>query len=375
MARLDARWLPSGRSGLAAMARAIQRAEHNIQLQTYIFQNDASGLKILSALCEAASRSVRVRVLVDAFGSMGLSASFFAPLVEMGGQVRFFNRLHPLRIVYRNHRKTLIADRSLAVVGGFNIGREYDGDGVEQGWCDLGLYVNSVAVSGELAATFDRLFILADDRPRRFARLRRGEERQRVSFDGVDLLLNGPGRGRNPLKSALLRDLAKAGSIRIATPYFLPTWGLRRRLMKRARQGDKVQLLLPGKTDVKLALHAGQSLYARLLNAGVEILEYQPQILHAKLILANGAVYVGSANFNTRSLHIDYELMLRIKVPELVEQAIGLFDALAEHARVIDRDDWSRQQGLWRGFKQRLSYYFMARLDPLVARWLWKDEA
>lgn len=374
MIRLGARWLPSGRSGLAAMVRAIQRAEHNIQLQIYIFQNDPTGLQICSALQDAAARGLRVRVLVDAFGSMGLPATFFDSLLELGGQVRFFNPLNPRRIVYRNHRKILVVDRSLAIVGGFNIGREYDGDGIESGWCDLGLEVNSNVVAGELAGTFDRMFVLADDRPRRFARLRRAEERQQLSFDGVDVLLSGPGRGSNPLKSALLRDLSKAGSIRIITPYFLPTWGLRRRLMKRARLGDRVQLLLPARSDVKLALHAGQSLYARLLRAGVEILEYQPQILHAKLVLANGAVYVGSANFNTRSLHIDYELMLRIEVPEIVEQAEGLFDALVEHSRTIDLAAWRRQQGLWRGLKQRLSYYLIARLDPLVARWLWKDQ-
>jgi cardiolipin synthase A/B len=374
MSSFDFRWLPSGRSGLAAIASAIDGAQRNIQLQTYIFHNDATGLQIRSALERAAHRGVRVRLLVDAFGSLSLSSDHFRDLSNAGGQVRFFNPLHPRRLVYRNHRKILIADRRLAIVGGFNIGREYDGDGIESGWCDLGLKIHGSTVAGELAGAFDRMFVLADDRPRRFARLRRAQERRRIRMDGMELLLSGPGVGRNPLKSALLRDLSKTGPIRICTPYFLPTWGLRRRLMKRARQGDQVQLLLPGKSDVKMAQYAGQSLYRRLMRAGVEVLEYQPQILHAKLFLANDAVYVGSANFNTRSLHIDYELMLRIEVPELVKQAVGLFDALAEHAHRIEPDHWRRQQGLWRGFKQRLSYYVMARLDPLVARWLWRDE-
>ncbi len=369
----DFRWLTSGGSGLAAITRAIERSKRSIQLQTYIFQNDVTGSRVCSALEQAAHRGVRVRLLVDAFGALHLSRDFFRGLQAAGGRVHFFNPLHPRRLVYRNHRKVLIADRSLAIIGGFNIGQEYDGDGIASGWCDLGVEINNSTVAGELAGSFDRMYVLAHDRPPRFVRLRRAEERQRLRFDGVEVLLNGPGRGRNPLKSALLRDLSRPGSIRICTPYFLPTWGLRRRLMKRARLGDKVQVLLPARSDVKLAQYAGQSLYRRLLRSGVEVLEYQPQTLHAKLFVTDDAVYVGSANFNTRSLHIDYELMLRIEVPEVVEQAVGLFDALSEHAERMDQARWRHQQSLLQGFKQRLSYYIMARLDPLIARWLWRD--
>lgn len=158
----------------------------------------------------------------------------------------------------------------------------------------------------------------------------------------------------------------------ILSPYFLPPWSLRRRLMKRARLGARVRLLLPGKSDVALAWHASRSIYPRLLRAGVEILEYQPQVLHGKLVIADEAVFVGSANLNTRSLHIDYELMLRLKDPDVRRAAQEFFDHHAQHAQPMDRQRLRRDSDLWTRLRQRLSYWIMARLDPLVARWLWR---
>jgi cardiolipin synthase A/B len=106
------------------------------------------------------------------------------------------------------------------------------------------------------------------------------------------LLLSGPGRGGSPFKRALRRDLARAKSVQIIVAYFLPYWSIRRDLTRIARRGGSVQLILPGKCDVLVSQLAGQSLYRRFLKAGVQIYEYQPQVLHAKLIIADNIVYV-----------------------------------------------------------------------------------
>ncbi|MGY6553395.1 MAG: phospholipase D-like domain-containing protein [Wenzhouxiangella sp.] len=365
------RLLPSGAAGLSAMRELLERAGRSIQLQTYIYRDDRAGRELREGLIEAARRGVRVRVLVDAVGSFSLGPDFFAQLAAAGGNMRVFNPLSRGRFSHRNHRKVLVCDREHAVVGGFNIGDEYAGDGVEQGWMDMGL-----ALSGELAAAlaaaFDRLYVMADQRPLRFRRLRGAEERRLVDCTAGRLLLGGPGRGANPLKAELLRELGRAEDIAIVSPYFLPPWSLRRRLMKRARQGARVRLLLPGKSDVAMALHASRSIYPRLLRAGVEILEYQPQVLHGKMIIADQQVFIGSANFNTRSLHIDYELMLRLGEAELQAEALALFDDHAARAQRIDFERLRRDNGLWTRLLQKLSYWVMARLDPLVARWLWR---
>lgn len=364
-------WLATGGEGIDALVQAIEQARRSVQLQTYIFRDDETGARVRAALTDASRRGVRVRVLVDALGSYSLPEDFFQPLLAAGGQVRQFNPIHLFRLSYRNHRKALICDRQLAVVGGFNIGDEYAGDGVDQGWRDLGLKLSGL-VAAELALAFDRMFVLAGQSTRRFARLRPSRERLQVGNHRCSLLLGGPGVGRNPLKKRLYADLAKARSIRIVSPYFLPTWPLRRRLMKLARTGGRVQLILPAKSDVALAKHASQALYARLLRAGVEIHEYQPQVLHAKLVSTDRMAMVGSANFNTRSLHIDYELMLRLTEDDHVRWAQDYCDALLQHCQRIELGQWRRSRTLLDGLRQRFSYWVMARLDPLLAGWLWR---
>ena len=144
---------------------------------------------------------------------------------------------------------------------------------------------------------------------------------------GGQIILSGPGRGFSRLKRALKADLKNAGQVQIMAAYFLPTHRLRVFLMRLAKRGVKVQLMLPGKSDVMLSQWASQRLYARLLNAGVEIYEYQPQVLHGKMIIIDDAVYVGSANLDTRSLHINYELSLRLENPSLAEAARQEFAA------------------------------------------------
>lgn len=369
--RIQLRWLKTGQAGLEAMVQAIDGARHSVKLQTYIFSDSEIAQRILAALVGAAERGVRVRVLIDAVGSFSLPAAFFDELTGRGGEYRVFNPLHPRRFLYRNHRKSLICDGETAIVGGFNIAQEYAGDGVVHGWRDLGLELRAPLVVA-LEQSFDSLYARASLKPRHFAWLRRARESDRIKALPGELLLSGPGRRPNPLKRSLLRDISRADRVRIITPYFLPTWGLRRRLMKRARLGVHVQLLLPALSDVPLAQAAGRLLYGRLLRAGVDIREYQPQILHSKLLILDDAVYVGSANFNTRSLHIDYELMVRIENTPLRVEADAIFDDCLTHSQAISLDAWRQQRGLWDRLVQRFAYFLMARVDPLVAGWLWK---
>ncbi len=212
----------------------------------------------------------------------------------------------------------------VAFVGGFNIASDYDGDGVTRGWFDLGLRTTG-PLAAQLAATFEEMFERADFQHKRFMRLRKTTARKVVLTPNEQLLLSGPGRGRSPIKRALKNDLGRATNVQIMVAYFLPTWRIRRDLVRVARRGGTVQLILPGKSDVLISQLAGQSLYRRLLKAGVQIYEYQPQILHAKLIIADDIVYVGSANLDQRSLNINYELMVRFDQKALADAARAMF--------------------------------------------------
>ncbi len=154
----------------------------------------------------------------------------------------------------------------------------------------------------------------------------------------------------------------------IASAYFLPSRGFRRLLYRAARRGHPVDLLLAGHSDVPLAQLAAERLYGRLLARGVRVHEYQPQILHAKLLFTDKVAYVGSANLDRRSLHINYELLLRFTWPELVADARSWFAQRLLAAQPLDRSTLKMRRGPWRRLLSWLAYYLLARLDPLVAR-------
>ena len=364
-------WLRSGREIFTAMLAAIGAAQHSVCLETYMFASGQPGESFRDALVRARQRGVQVRVLVDAFGSMGLAAAFWKPLRAAGAEVRHFNPLFLNRLGIRNHRKLLVCDGQVALIGGFNISPEYDGDGVTRGWCDLGLMVGG-PLPGRLAETFGQMFERADFQHKRFMRLRKSVARRLLPTPNELLLLSGPGRGRNPLTRALRTDLRQASSVQIMVAYFLPTWRIRRELTRIARAGGNVQLMLPGKSDVLISQLAGQSLYRRLLRAGVKIYEYQPQVLHAKLMIVDDFVYAGSANLDPRSLNINYELMVRFNQPKMAEEARRIFTDRLEHCRQIRLDEWRKGRTIWRRLRQRWAYWLLVRIDPYVARRQWR---
>jgi cardiolipin synthase len=354
------------------MLAAIDAARESVRLETYIYAPGALGDRFRAALIRAAQRGVRVRMMADALGSVTLPSSYFKPLQDAGGEARWFNPLSWSRAGIRDHRKLLVCDDRIAFVGGFNITNEYDGDGVTAGWRDVGLRLDG-SLASQLRRAFDEMFERAVfERKRRRLRLPLFGRLKRRRHTDEQLLLSGPSWGGSPIKNSLRRDLATAGSAQIVTAYFLPTWRLRRQLNRIARNGGRVQLILAGKSDVTVSQLAARSLYRRFLKAGVEIYEYQPQVLHAKLIIANDAVYVGSANLDQRSLNINYELMVRFQQPEVTAQAQEVFQTILAHSRRITLEEWNRSRSLWRTLKQHWAYFLLARIDPYLARRQWR---
>jgi cardiolipin synthase len=364
---LGFQWLRTGREAFAAMFAAIDQAQGCVRLETYIYADSHLGRLFRDRLLAARQRGVRVKVLVDAFGSVELQDGFWQELRSAGAECRWFNPLSLRGFGFRDHRKLLVCDEVIAFVGGFNVADEYHGDGVEAGWCDHGMAITNELVTGFVQA-FENMFDMADMQYRPFTRLRKSVARQKLRESVGEMLLTGPGRGFNPYKRALHLDLKQARRVHIVCAYFLPTWNIRRMLGRVARRGGVVQLILPGKSDVALAQKAAHGLYQGLMRNGVEIYEYQPQVLHAKLIIADHAVYVGSANLDARSLNINYEIMVRMHTPALAAEAREVFAEDLRHSRRLDPEVWRKSRSLWTKFKERCAYWMLARLDPYLAR-------
>jgi len=363
-----ASWLPDGDTAFRRMLAAIAEAQTSVRLEMYIFAAGAPGDQFREALRAAAVRAVRVQVLVDGFGAKELPADYWKTVAAAGGDVRVFNPLSLDRIAIRNHRKLLVVDDHVAVVGGFNIAPEYAGDGVAHGWCDLGLELRGPAVAA-LAATFDLLFAHHGFRHPLLSRWSRTKLRRALQAHGREAVLaTGPGLGPNLFRRRLLEDLGQARDVAIIAAYFVPGLRLRRALRRVVRRGGRVQLVLAGRTDVPMVQAAGRAFYGGLLRAGVGIAEYQPQILHAKLAIVDRAVYVGSANLDARSFGINYEVVVRIEDARLATEGRALMALVLARAQAIERSDWLRGRTWWVRLRQWGARFLLTTVDPWLAR-------
>ncbi|HVY63566.1 MAG TPA: phosphatidylserine/phosphatidylglycerophosphate/cardiolipin synthase family protein [Gammaproteobacteria bacterium] len=360
-------WHGTGQDLLSASLEAIASARSSVDMETFTFRDSEIGRRFREALTAAAQRGVRVRLLVDAFGSFGLRRNYFAGLAAAGGAMRWFNELRFASRHFRDHRKLLVVDEAVAFLGGCNIAKEYWGDGITAGWRDGGVGVRG-PVAAVLAAEFAEQWKRAADGRWRFPAPRLRRRAEVVRAGEVEVLLIRPGLGPNPLRQALRADLATAKDVAITSAYFLPSHRLRRSLAQAAARGARVRVLLAGRSDVPLMQLASRSLYRRLLRRGVEIWEYEPQVLHAKRIVIDDIVYVGSSNLDPRSLRINFEIMLRIRDGALAATARGQFEEeLARYSRQITRDRLHGRRSWWLRFTQRVAYWLFVRLDPELA--------
>jgi cardiolipin synthase len=195
----------------------------------------------------------------------------------------------------------------------------------------------------------------------------RGLRIERPPLDRPALLTSGPAFGGASMRRILYADLEHARRVDIITAYFAPTWGLRRRLQRGAKRRT-VRLVLPGKSDVPILRLAGQHLYMRLLRGGVQIFEYQPQVLHAKLLVIDDVVYVGSCNLDTRSLRINFELLIRIPDSAVAAQARQLVDADIARSANIHVDEWEKSSGWWRKVTRSFAFWLAIRFDMILVR-------
>jgi len=364
-------WLRTGNEAFAEMLKAIEAAKSSIRLEMYIVTASPVAIKFRDALSEACQRGVRVHLLVDALGSITLSESFWDNFRKSGGHFRWFNRLSHGNWGVRNHRKSLVCDEKVAFVGGFNIAPEYEGDGMAAGWRDLGIKLTG-PIACHLAEAFDQMFALAESKQSALARLFKPRQQKTVKVPSAELLLSAPGRVHNPLKRALRLDLERARSVQIICAYFLPTWRIRRELHRIARQGGRVRLILPCKCDVALSRLAARSFYRGMMQAGIEIYEYQPQVLHAKMFIIDDVAYTGSCNLDARSLYLNYELLVRLAEPKVVEEARTIFSADLQHCEKMDLARWKKTRTFWDQLKGRWAHFILARLDPYFSRKQWR---
>ncbi len=365
--------LDTGPRRLDALLALIDGARVSLRILYYIYADDATGRRVNAALAAAARRGVRVMLIVDGFGSEG--DAFFEPLREAGVSVCRFSPRFGRRYLLRNHQKLALADaetndghQARIIIGGFNIEDDYFGTPKEQAWRDLGLLLEGPAAA-RMAGYFDALEegIRTGGRVRRLNKaLARWSER-----DGrLRWLIGGPTRHLSPWARAIRADMRHARRIDIIAGYFTPSPTVLRRLDRAGRRRAEVRVVTAARSDNNVTIAASRFTYAGLLRKGVRIFEYAATKLHTKLYVVDDATWVGSANFDMRSLFINMELMLRIEDAAFAAHVRGYVDGEIAQSNEVTVAAYRAATGWWQRTKQFVAYLLTAVADPAISRGL-----
>ncbi|MFF7760096.1 phospholipase D-like domain-containing protein [Streptomyces griseorubiginosus] len=335
-----------------AMLGAIRSARHTIDMMTFVYWRGEIARDFAAALADRARAGVRVRLLLDGFGAKEIEPSLLDLMDTAGVQVAWFRKpvwLSPFKQNHRCHRKALIVDEHTAFTGGVGIAEEWCGDARHPGeWRDTHVQVRGPAVDG-IAAAFaqnwaechDELF---DDRDR-------FTEHRQAGSSVVQVVRGSASIGWQDMQTLIRVMLASAEErFRLATAYFAPDTYFVDLLCDTARRGVRVEILLPGPhTDQRACQLAGQQHYRRLLEAGVRIRQYQPTMMHAKIITVDSvASLIGSTNFNRRSMDHDEEVMLAVLDEAFTAALDQDYEADLEHSVDIELARWKRRPALQR---------------------------
>ncbi|MFJ4616829.1 phosphatidylserine/phosphatidylglycerophosphate/cardiolipin synthase family protein [Streptomyces sp. NPDC088812] len=339
--------LRNGDAIFPAMLSAIRSARHTVDMMTFVYWRGDIAREFADALAERARAGVRVRLLLDGFGAKEIERRLLDAMQDAGVQVAWFRRparLSPLKQNHRCHRKALVVDEDTAFTGGVGIAEEWCGDArTPAEWRDTHVRVRGPAVDG-IAAAFAQNWAECHD----------------TLYDERDLFTEHEQPGRATVQ--VVRGSASFGwqdmqtlvrvvltsveeRFRLSTAYFAPDAYFVDLLAATARRGVAVQILIPGPhTDQRACRLAGQRHYQTLLDAGVEIREYQPTMLHTKIMTVDGvASLIGSTNFNRRSMEHDEEVMLAVLDEHFTAELDDDFDRDWARGEAVDPVRWRRR--------------------------------
>lgn len=359
------------------LLKDLAKAKHRIDFETYIFNNDSLGQRVSEALIAAAHRGVKVRVMVDGIGTPRFAKSFAKPLENAGIETRVFHpfpwqirnwRRAAVRVpkimkwLYlffmansRNHRKVCVIDQTIAYVGSMNVTVNHlDQAHGGRNWRDTTLRIESHELQ-PLTDAFERAW---------FAR--KPKERLRDSFRYVIknpyFRLNDSRHRRRVLHKYLLKIMRRARKrIWITNAYFVPDNFLLKALKDAANVGVDVRILLPKKSNWFFMPWASSSFYYSLLKAGVRIFQYVPSMLHAKTLIIDDWMTVGSTNLNHRSLLHDLEVDVNIREPETKAALVENFKQDLKQSEEVTLLDMRK-----RSWRQRM----MGRIFLYLKYWI-----
>ena len=358
------------------MLDALDSAQHYILLEMYLFESGTIASKFIDAFLRAASRDVRIYLLLDDYGALGLTNPDRIRLAHPNIQIIYYNPLHSRsalynlyrivwrhaeRLLYRDHRKLLVVDGEVAFTGGVGITDDFDPPlDSEMRWRET-----VVEIHGPVVIDWIQLFLETWNRNDQQLQLKEHQVPAQIASGQLGrVTVNEIGHRRGTQRSLIRRLDSSEHRIWFATAYFIPPWRIRRKLKRAARKAVDVRLLLPGPiTDHPSVRYASHRFYARLLKNGVRIFEYQPRFLHAKTVLCDNWVTIGSSNFDRWNLQWNLEANQEIDDQNIADRVQQIFENDFASSVEYTYDKWHR-----RSWYSRLLEWFWKKVEILSMR-------
>lgn len=336
-----------GKESFNRIFESIEKAKELICLEFYIFRNDETGNELAEILEKKASEGVKVYILYDHFGSFGTPMKFWKGLKQVGIQIRAshpFKWTAPSNYVRRDHKKLIIIDGIKTFTGGLNIANEYRGYHrfrKIKGWRDTGIFLEG-PIAGTLLDIFKKSWKIWKGAPIHF------EKKDKEPIKGgipVLSIFASSAKGRRKMRKLLYYSINQSQkSIYLTTAYFTPSRRMLQILENAVSRGVDVKLLLPGKSDILAAHYAGRAFFTKLLKGGVEIYNYQGEILHAKTAVFDEMWnIIGSANLDFQSLRRNDEGNVGILDTNFGKQMIEIFNEDLKQSERIILDKWCKR--------------------------------
>lgn len=304
----------NGEDKFRQLIEDIKKAKKYIHVEYYIFKNDILGNAIIDELTKKAKSGLEVRLLVDSMGSRKLRKKELKEYINAGGKFSiFFPGILPhinTRINYRNHRKIVVIDGIFGYVGGFNVGKEYINKDPEIGfWRDT-----HVRIQGEAVDYLNERFLLdwchaSEEEIDDYSKYAE-DFKDNMGDVGIQIVTSGPDHKEEYIRNAYIKLINNAKkNVYLETPYLVPDGPILESLKISALSGVDVKIIIPGNPDHFFMKWAASSYVGELLEAGIRIYSYENGFIHAKTIVADGAVMsIGTANMDIRSFKLNFEV-------------------------------------------------------------------
>lgn len=340
-----------------SVVQHIENARSSVDVEMYIFNLDTLGMQVLNALVRASERGARVRLIVDGLGSPDWSSSQIRKLAERDVFVRVYHPLPPpfsrlfsrrlikpttvfrlLRTINkRTHKKQFIIDGNQAFVGSMNISDDH------KGWRETSVYVEGAEIV-YLETCYESTWARSYNPNRKITKGR--------ASSGFEVLSNSQGlirtnitrKQRRKINRDLLSRITKSNRrVWFTSAYFVPAPRIIRCLIIAAKADVEVRLLLPRQSDVRMVRWVSMLFYQSLMNAGISIYEYLPSMLHAKTLIVDDWVSIGTSNLNHRSFYHDLEVDIVLTHEESIDQLVKQFTSDVKNSDRVTQD-WLKQR-------------------------------